>query len=444
MIVPDGVYAGQALMVRSPDGKQLTQAVVPEGCGPGQSFFVQFPTYAPEIIDLDDSQLPQGGGCVSDIDRFLTPNPSIPEVMGTHVVDDDEDGIVEEGRRVLDTINLDGDSLRESPEDGEEPTTSSTLEPDEERSDKAPKKEPPANTFANMVSRALLLDAADDEDEDDAPPLTKSPSAVTAPPRLSASFRERFAKVASKQRQETSPKKKEETKEEPIEIAPEEEEEEDFPAQKVLLVRVPPGVQPGCTIYVEIPGENRTVAAMVPEGVSSFHVCYTPRHMPLLAPPQRRANHQAPRPEHKMQLPLSQIQQRSMPCVPMDRYRSAPTLNPPNPESRNVPTTTAAIPTMSYPSGQQKLLLVRVPQGTKAGTTIHVSVPDEPGRVLAAVVPAGDVREFHVSYESRIIPIDAPQQTRSYLPPASPYRNHSMGDSGLDSATDYSASHGHY
>jgi hypothetical protein len=46
-------------------------------------------------------------------------------------------------------------------------------------------------------------------------------------------------------------------------------------------------------------------------------------------------------------------------------------------------------------------LLVRVPPGTVPGTTLHVSVPDEPGRILAAQVPPGGVQEFHVSYEAR-------------------------------------------
>ena len=33
-----------------------------------------------------------------------------------------------------------------------------------------------------------------------------------------------------------------------------------------------------------------------------------------------------------------------------------------------------------------------------------MSVPDEPGRILAAQVPPGNVPEFHVAYESRAQP----------------------------------------
>ena len=363
MIVPDRTYAGDTLLVRSPDGKQATLAVVPDGHGPGQSFTVTFPTYTPEVINLEDEQVPQSG-CVHDLDRFFTPSMNIPEVWGTSIANDN-DIVVEESRRALDITR--------------------TLEPEGEREGL-----PASNSLVSMVSKALLLDGEegdDDDDEDAFKDLVNSPSAVTAPPRFS----------------NKKTRKKKEVK-----------EEEDTQAQKILLVRVPAGVQSGSTIYVEIPGENRTVAATVPEGVQSFHVCYTPRPMPLLAPPEKRL--QAPRPEEKFRLPTSQVEQRSFPGA------------------RNVPTTTAAIPTTCSPSGQQKLLLVRVPPGTKAGTTIHVSVPDEPGRILAAVVPAGDVREFHVSYESRIIPVDAPP-TSSFLPPASPYRNHSMGDSALDNSS---------
>jgi hypothetical protein len=47
--------------------------------------------------------------------------------------------------------------------------------------------------------------------------------------------------------------------------------------QKLLMVHVPEGVPPGATLQVEIPGEDRTLAAQVPPGVRTFHVAYTPR-----------------------------------------------------------------------------------------------------------------------------------------------------------------------
>jgi hypothetical protein len=137
------------------------------------------------------------------------------------------------------------------------------------------------------------------------------------------------------------------------------------PKQKLLLVHVPQGMPAGSAMQVEVPGENRTITAQVPAGVQSFHVAYTPR--PLPTPPQRQ--------------PPSQ-----------SRTPSPPIMVSPPPARHRAPTTSMG----------QRLLLVRVPPGTQAGTTLHVSVPDEPGRILAAQVPPGNVQEFHVSYEARV------------------------------------------
>ena len=389
-------------MVRSPDGKQVTRAVVPQDCGPGKSFFVTFPTYAPEIIRLDD---PAEAGCVSDLDRLLTPNPSIPEVLATRLTVDED-----ECRRSPAEINSDNNSIRDAPEDT--PTAS-----DPEGKD--PKgREVSASPIANLLDMFKL---------NETPDLVQSSSmgAATAPPRISLN-RDAYAKKLAKQ---DAPPKIDETEAE--------EKEEEEPAadeepmeQKVLLVRVPPGVTPGHIIHVEIPGENRTVAATVPEGVPYFHVCYTPRPLPLLAPPQSR---QQPRPEGNVRGQSSQMQQKSR---ALSQYQQPRTYRP-VPEGSPILTPAAAVSTGTAQRGLHKLLLVRVPPGTTAGTTIHVSVPDEPGRILAAIVPAGNVREFHVSYESRSEPVDPPQ--RSFLQPVSPYRNHSMGDSGLPDGTGHAA-----
>lgn len=136
-------------------------------------------------------------------------------------------------------------------------------------------------------------------------------------------------------------------------------EDAETPKQKLLLVHIPSGLPEGSTVQVEVPGEDRTLTAQVPPGVQSFHVAYTPRVKSTASP---AARHSAPTP-----------------------ISSPPKQTPARATS---------------PKGQ-KLLLVRVPKGTPAGTTLHVSVPDEPGRILAAQVPPGNVQEFHVSYEAR-------------------------------------------
>jgi hypothetical protein len=149
--------------------------------------------------------------------------------------------------------------------------------------------------------------------------------------------------------------------------------------QKLLLVHVPEGVRPGSTIHVEIPGEFRTVAAKIPAGVTSFHVAYTPT--------------------------IVQKEESQSPYIPHHLPQRA---SPP----QQAPST---LVNKSTPSGQ-KLLLVQIPPGATAGTTLHVSVPDEPGRILAAKVPLGCISEFHVAYEAR-----PATQSRSMLAPASAY-----------------------
>jgi hypothetical protein len=121
--------------------------------------------------------------------------------------------------------------------------------------------------------------------------------------------------------------------------------------KSLLRVQVPPGTAPGSTIHVAIPGENRMIAAQVPPNCTEFHVQYEPR-----------------------------VPQKPTPIVVSQ-------------ESRNTH--------ISHSPPGQKLLLVRVPAGSTTGTTLHVQVPNEPGRVLQAQVPPGQVKEFHVSYQPR-------------------------------------------
>jgi len=146
--------------------------------------------------------------------------------------------------------------------------------------------------------------------------------------------------------------------------------------QKYLMVNVPPGTSAGSTLHVQVPGENRTLAVTVPPGVSSFRVAYTASA--LQQPPQQQQQTTQPSAENSAQ------------------------------------------------SIGQKLLLVQVPPGTAPGTTLHVAVPDEPGRILAAQVPA-NVAQFHVAYEPRNLNIinNPPQQADSGSGPP-PYMNPSF------------------
>lgn len=123
--------------------------------------------------------------------------------------------------------------------------------------------------------------------------------------------------------------------------------------KSLLRVQVPQGSAPGSTIHVQVPGENRLIAVQVPPNCTHFHVQYEPR-----------------------------VHHKTTPIVSSQ-------------ESRNTNVVSQSPP-------GQKLLLVRVPQGATTGTTLHVQVPNESGRVLQAQVPPGQVKEFHVSYQPRV------------------------------------------
>jgi len=131
--------------------------------------------------------------------------------------------------------------------------------------------------------------------------------------------------------------------------------------RKLLLVQVPKGSVAGHTLYVQVPGENRTLAAKIPPRVSQFHVAYQPK-------------------------PTAQT--------------TATTGNNHNHNSTVHHSATNNNPAPSFTSNGQKLILVQVPPGAVPGTAMHVEVPDEPGRILAAQVPP-NVREFQVAYFPR-------------------------------------------
>jgi hypothetical protein len=165
----------------------------------------------------------------------------------------------------------------------------------------------------------------------------------------------------------------------------------------MLKVLVPPGAAPGSTIHVQVPGEpNRILAARVPPHCSEFHVSYEPRQTTSrLAPPKDMVHAVGGLHAHA---------------------HAVPTTHHP-PSSAGPPTT--------------KLVLVRVPPGTASGTTLHVQVPGEPGRLLSAQVPSGNnVREFHVSYQPR--PTASPygsggiqqQQQQQQYSASSTYQSH--------------------
>jgi hypothetical protein len=140
------------------------------------------------------------------------------------------------------------------------------------------------------------------------------------------------------------------------------------PLLQTVKVVVPPGTVPGSTIHVQIPGENRLVAAQVPPNCTEFHVQYDPLEV---STPCSSAVLNSPPPRQ----PFHRIQQQT-------QRSYSPTIHEYEQHT------------------EKKLLLVQVPRGTPPGSTLHVEVPDEPGRLLSVTVPP-NVREFHVSYLPR-------------------------------------------
>ena len=383
MTVPDGAGCGQTIAVLAPDGSRLVKATIPAGLKSGDTFLVRLavpihtevlkssppvPSAAPLATDtrsqphfaksLDtwttpiDEPVPGAvpppiiidkpvrdptqPSFVDALDRWLTP---VPDAKVTN----DNNSIVER----IDSSNQE----RDAPPAVE--TASSIPQPIE----------------AKSFGKAMLI-----QDEISTPVLAPEPL-QTASTKTKTEVQQVSGLPVNAQIEPAQTK--------PVTSEPNNIDVTNMSAvsnQKLLLVQVPPGLPAGATMQVEIPGENRTLAAIVPPGAESFHIAYTPR--PFDSSSVTTPFFGTPPP---LQAPST--------LVPEQKSRAA------------------------SPKGQ-KLLLVRVPPGTAAGTTLHVSVPDEPGRILAAQVPPGNIQEFHVSYEAR-----PKQNTYGMLPPVSPYNN---------------------
>jgi hypothetical protein len=317
------VVAGQELNVQSPDGAQSARVVVPQGLAAGDNFVVRLPP-------IGDVQ--QSNSFVQALDDFLSPIPdAVASSSPARFVSGEQlDATVEHAKHVEVERAASLELKRVA-----------SIEVERTASEENERKNYTMKRHKNQ-EREESREVQDDMDD-----------------------RRSFVDASEGQRKKLPDR---------ADIR--------FKGQKLLMVQVPAGVRPGSLIHVEIPGENRTVAAQVPPNTTFFHVAYTP-HAPTSVPtdlPGEAESYPLPSPRPPPQASSKLVQERFTPAG-------------------------------------QKLLLVRVPPGTPAGEMLHVSVPDEPGRILAAQVPAGNVREFHVSYESR----GAKPETRSMLPPANPY-----------------------
>lgn len=390
---------GQKIEVRSPDGRRTVDTVVPDGVKTGQTFLVRFPPSPEEPATLQsmttkDNEDVTAGTKPAETPRSFaqaledlllpTPDPDvqqrITQLQSSPAKKQDEPialtmsqgkaqckpeaspaNVETREDQVLSLESDDDEEVEEEELEDSAQDSDSGMHP----SDPEPSKRDPTPK-AERQDRLSLVRSLEDfltPVPDPQPSKPDSPKTLPPPTTRSSRFSPRSGarKPFSREVRESH-------------MMPTQHHYQyqnrynmQSTSQKLLQVQVPPGLPPGATIFVEIPGENRTVAAQVPPNVTSFHVAYTPQLYGMSIPP---------------------------------------------------PTQARAVVVPRPQAGREKLLSVRVPPGTPPGTTLHVSVPDEPGRILAAQVPPGNVSKFHVSY----VPSEhvAP---RGMLPPASPYKS---------------------
>jgi len=378
--LPSGVTPGQKIEVRSPDGTRTVDTIVPKGLEVGQTFLVRFP---PETNVTLPSKPVEGGKTPSlgeKLERFLVPTPDprmkqgskpSPENMHMHQSSSSkrvEGSPVEASVTQVESRQEGDDSRGGRDPDAGMPPASSDLDPSPRSRKKGVSL---VQSFEDFITPVPDTDLH----------RTRSSSPNRAQRRnTSQTLHQKLMQRHQQNRSTRSNQQRDQGAQQYDQGRYQPQE------QKLVQVQVPPGMPPGSTIFVEIPGENRTVAAQVPPNVSTFHVAYTPQGIPRPLPPTH----------------------------------SRQTVPPPQNTSSTQPAK----------SGREKLLSVKVPQGTPPGTTLHVSVPDEPGRILAAKVPPGNVTKFHVSY----VPTEHHAPTRSMLPPANAYRG---ADGYGNDATNY-------
>jgi hypothetical protein len=386
VIVPEGVGVGQTIAVMAPDGSRLVRATIPPGLKCGDTFLVRLSkAIHPDVLRSQPMQPPGVGGqpvFANALEDWTTPiDQKLPEratekaaiVDNVHVIENafnpkSKPTFVNALDRWLTPIpddvrqNHDNNSITETFQERDAPpVTSPKIEnqPQIPIQDELASTPPASATPYHAPSETQQVPISPKHDFSPSPPAPPSPAQA---PRISGQLVNAHIEKAEPQLDAatSSPKS----------------------SQKLLLVHVPPGMPAGSIMQVEIPGEDRTVSAQIPQGAQSFHIAYTPRFSAT----------------------SSQSSFKAMPPPPLQ----APSTVVSKQKNR-----------AQSPKGH-KLLLVRVPPGTEAGTTLHVSVPDEPGRILAAQVPPGNVQEFHVSYEARPKKSSG-RDGAGMLPPANPY-----------------------
>lgn len=193
---------------------------------------------------------------------------------------------------------------------------------------------------------------------------------------------------------------------------------------QVISVTVPPNVSPGQMIHVDVDnpagsGQQQRVEVQIPAGLKAgdtFHVEYNMPSASTNVSTGMNANANAGNDVGLLsQPPLSQrvvttgeekMTQKSQPAQQStyifagEQQQLLPLAVPLLPP----PAATIYLPPVPAPqpaASASKLVQVNVPPNTPPGTTIHVQIPGVgvQNRTVAAVVPPGNVTQFHVAYD---------------------------------------------
>jgi hypothetical protein len=137
----------------------------------------------------------------------------------------------------------------------------------------------------------------------------------------------------------------------------------------MLQVTVPVNSGPGQELLIRAPGDDRVISAIVPEGHGPGHTFFVRRPPPIAAQGVAISNNNGQPQQHQQ----------------------TPTHNTPKKYKR---------------CSEEMLLLhneglvkVKVPKGCRAGDSFRVRIPD--GRTVDAVVPQGNVTEFHLKVNQK-------------------------------------------
>jgi hypothetical protein len=145
---------------------------------------------------------------------------------------------------------------------------------------------------------------------------------------------------------------------------------------------VPENTQPGDTLLVLNPdGSGMTVSARIPEGHGAGRVFFVSFAPPVIATPVRPTDISGSEPVYVVHAmdhrPSPQEQQPQQQQQTEQDLELVEEVSP-----GGAPSTT----------DPQNMILVAVPEGSKAGDTISVQLPDQ--RIVEAIVPAGGLLHF--------------------------------------------------